>query len=92
MNINKNLNKNKNMIKKFILSNLLCLSEGDNLKFPLPIYKELSYPIERFKAFKELTSIVGYLDSEEIIGSIINEYTNFLVDQLIELDLININL
>lgn len=85
---------NNKMIQKSILFSLINGHIGDIVNFPLPIYKEFSLKIEESSFFNELMKILNddYILVEEIILDIRSEYIEFIIDKLIDEEIIKINL
>lgn len=80
-------------LQKNILYNLIIGNDGDLTNFNLPSFN-LNFDIEKFSNFNELLKITNndYIETEEIIGSIISEYLDFLINELINQEIVKVNL
>ena len=80
-------------LQKNILYNLIIGNDGDLINFNLPSFN-LNFDIEKLSNFNELLKITNndYIETEEIIGSIISEYLDFLINELINQEIVKVNL
>lgn len=80
-------------VQKYLLYCLASGLDGILTNFPLPTL-DLNLKYEDFSSFNEVLKLSNndYIITEEIFGSILSEYLTFLIDNLIDNDIIKINL